>query len=88
MTGTKKIDKLKWKKCYTCIFVIDNKWDCSDHGLDWLALEKENSTIRKKIVDYYELVCHQQLYKGKPLHKVMDIIKVCKVFIAYVNLAH
>ncbi|XP_026327645.1 protein singed wings 2 [Hyposmocoma kahamanoa] len=56
----------------------DNKWDCSDHGLDWLAMERENSTIRKKIVDYYELVCHQQLYKGKPLHKVMDIIKTLR----------
>lgn len=39
-------------------------------------MEKENSTTRMKIVDYNELVCHQQLYKGKPLHKVMDIIKV------------
>ncbi|XP_050682141.1 protein singed wings 2 isoform X2 [Leptidea sinapis] len=61
------------------VYLSDNKWDCSDGGLDWLAMENENSTTRKVIVDYYQLVCHQQLYKGKPLHKVMDIIKMVRV---------
>ncbi|XP_053609974.1 protein singed wings 2 isoform X2 [Plodia interpunctella] len=56
------------------IYLSRNQWDCSDGGLDWLAMERENGTVRQKIVDYYDLVCHQQLYRGKPLHKVMDII--------------
>ncbi|XP_045516866.1 protein singed wings 2 isoform X1 [Pieris brassicae] len=60
------------------VYLSDNKWDCSDGGLDWLAMEHENGTIRRMIVDYYLLVCHQQLYRGKPLHKVMDIIKMVR----------
>ncbi|CAK1556344.1 unnamed protein product [Leptosia nina] len=60
------------------VYLSDNKWDCSDGGLDWLAMEDENSATRRIIVDYYQLVCHQQLYRGKPLHKVMDIIKMVR----------
>ncbi|CAG4956117.1 unnamed protein product [Colias eurytheme] len=60
------------------VYLSDNKWDCSDGGLDWLAMESENSTIRQIIVDYYQLLCQQQLYRGKPLHKVMDIIKMVR----------
>ncbi|XP_052747695.1 protein singed wings 2 isoform X2 [Galleria mellonella] len=56
------------------VYLSDNKWDCSDGGLDWLAMERDNNTLRKRIIDYYDLMCHQQLYRGKPLHKVMDII--------------
>ncbi|XP_059053887.1 protein singed wings 2 [Achroia grisella] len=56
------------------VYLSDNKWDCSDGGLDWLAMERDNNTLRKRIVDYYDLMCHQKLYMGKPLHKVMDII--------------
>ncbi|KAL4707858.1 hypothetical protein ACJJTC_001804, partial [Scirpophaga incertulas] len=52
-----------------------NQWDCSDGGLDWLAMKDINSTARSRIADYYNLTCHQQLYRGKPLHKVMDIIR-------------
>ncbi|GBP47718.1 hypothetical protein EVAR_14249_1 [Eumeta japonica] len=52
-----------------------NKWDCSDGGLDWLAMEPGNGTARRRIVDYGKLMCNQQLYRGKPLHKVMDIIR-------------
>ncbi|KAJ2949081.1 hypothetical protein O0L34_g6021 [Tuta absoluta] len=59
-------------------FFIDNKWDCSDGGLDWLAMERENGTVRTKIADYHLLMCHQQLYRGKPLHKVMDIIRTVR----------
>lgn len=58
------------------IFVTDNQWDCSDGGLDWLAMKTENSTARQRIVDYKKLVCHQQLYKGKPLHIVMVLLRV------------
>lgn len=58
------------------VFILENKWDCSDGGLDWLAMERENSTIKRRIVDYELLMCHQQLYRGKPLHRVMEIIKV------------
>ncbi|VVC90793.1 unnamed protein product [Leptidea sinapis] len=36
--------------------LTNNKWDCSDGGLDWLAMENENSTTRKVIVDYYQLM--------------------------------
>ncbi|XP_034832299.1 protein singed wings 2 [Maniola hyperantus] len=61
------------------VYLGDNKWDCSDGGLDWLAMEKENGTVRKKLADYYQLMCHQQLYRGKPLYKVMDIIRMVKV---------
>ncbi|KAH9644804.1 hypothetical protein HF086_007892 [Spodoptera exigua] len=57
------------------VYLAGNSWDCSDGGLDWLAMEAENGTIRRKIKDYDELVCHQQLYRGKPLNKVMDIIR-------------
>lgn len=57
-------------------FVSGNLWDCSDDGLDWLAMEQENGTIKRRITDYYDLVCHQRLYRGKPLHIVMDIIQV------------
>ncbi|XP_028170266.1 protein singed wings 2-like [Ostrinia furnacalis] len=57
------------------VHLSDNQWDCSDGGLDWLAMQDEHSAARKRIVDYEQLVCHQQLYRGKPLHKVMDIIK-------------
>ncbi|XP_037868532.1 uncharacterized protein LOC101744481 isoform X4 [Bombyx mori] len=53
-----------------------NKWDCSDGGLDWLAMEEPNGTTKSRITDYYDLVCYQKLYRGKPLHKVMDIIKI------------
>ncbi|XP_060803188.1 protein singed wings 2 isoform X2 [Amyelois transitella] len=60
------------------IYLSRNQWDCSDGGLDWLAMERENGTFRQKIIDYYDLVCHQQLYRGKPLHKVMDIIWTMK----------
>ncbi|KAJ8722024.1 hypothetical protein PYW08_004426 [Mythimna loreyi] len=60
------------------IYFAGNSWDCSDGGLDWLAMENENGTIRRKIVDYDELVCHQQLYRGKPLNKVMDIIRTMR----------
>ncbi|CAG4965044.1 unnamed protein product [Parnassius apollo] len=56
----------------------DNKWDCSDGGLDWLAMERDNSTVKLRIVDYYQLICNQRLYKGKPLHRVMDIIKMVR----------
>ncbi|CAH2258208.1 jg19916 [Pararge aegeria aegeria] len=60
------------------VYLGDNKWDCSDGGLDWLAMENENGTVRKKLADYYQLVCHQQLYRGKPLYKVMEIIRTVK----------
>ncbi|XP_049873374.1 protein singed wings 2 [Pectinophora gossypiella] len=60
------------------VFLSDNKWDCSDGGLDWLAMERENGTVKRKIVDYHKLMCHQQLYRGKPLHKVMDIIRMMR----------
>lgn len=67
-------------RLYTCILKRlnspGNNWDCNDGGLDWLAMEPENGTLKRKIADYYDLVCQQQLYKGKPLHIVMDIIKV------------
>ncbi|XP_075978043.1 protein singed wings 2 [Anticarsia gemmatalis] len=66
LTGPKRLEKA---------FLGDNSWDCSDGGLDWLAMEPDNGTVRGKIADYYELVCHHQLYRGKPLHKVMDIIR-------------
>ncbi|KAM3965330.1 protein singed wings 2 [Aphomia sociella] len=56
------------------VYLRGNKWDCTDGGLDWLAMERDNDTLRKRIVDYYDLVCNQKLYKGKPLSKVMDII--------------
>lgn len=55
-----------------------NKWDCSDGGLDWLAMEEPNGTTKSRITDYYDLVCYQKLYRGKPLHKVMDIIKTMR----------
>ncbi|XP_026734299.1 protein singed wings 2 [Trichoplusia ni] len=60
------------------IYLAGNSWDCSDGGLDWLAMEPENGTIRRKIIDYDDLVCHQQLYRGKPLNKVMDIIRTMR----------
>ncbi|XP_073956672.1 protein singed wings 2 [Choristoneura fumiferana] len=60
------------------VYLSDNKWDCSDGGLDWLAMERDNGTMKRRIVDYYKLVCHQQLYRGKPLHKVMDIIRTVR----------
>nr|XP_026492263.1 protein singed wings 2 isoform X1 [Vanessa tameamea] len=60
------------------VYLGDNKWDCSDGGLDWLAMEDKNGTVRRRLLDYYELVCHQQLYRGKPLHKVMDIIRMVR----------
>ncbi|CAH2096282.1 unnamed protein product [Euphydryas editha] len=60
------------------VYLSDNTWDCSDGGLDWLAMENENGTIRKRLVDYYDLVCHQHLYRGKPLYKVMDIIRMVR----------
>ncbi|PZC79482.1 hypothetical protein B5X24_HaOG216262 [Helicoverpa armigera] len=69
LTGPRKLHTLR---------LAGNSWDCSDGGLDWLAMEPENGTIRRKIVDYDELVCHQQLYRGKPLNKVMDIIKTIR----------
>ncbi|XP_026492264.2 protein singed wings 2 isoform X2 [Vanessa tameamea] len=61
------------------VYLGDNKWDCSDGGLDWLAMEDKNGTVRRRLLDYYELVCHQQLYRGKPLHKVMDIIRLSSI---------
>lgn len=60
------------------VYLSENKWDCSDGGLDWLAMERENGTTRKRITDYKQLMCHQQLYRGKPLHRVMDIIKMVR----------
>ncbi|CAH2048576.1 unnamed protein product, partial [Iphiclides podalirius] len=60
------------------VYLSNNKWDCSDGGLDWLAMERENSTVKQRIVDYYQLICNQKLYKGKPLYKVMDIIKMVR----------
>ncbi|XP_014367437.2 protein singed wings 2 isoform X2 [Papilio machaon] len=60
------------------VHLSNNKWDCSDSGLDWLAIEQDNSTVKTRIVDYYQLICNQRLYKGKPLHKVMDIIKMVR----------
>ncbi|XP_063536019.1 protein singed wings 2 [Cydia strobilella] len=60
------------------VYLSDNKWDCSDGGLDWLAMERDNDTVKRKIVDYYKLMCHQQLYRGKPLHKVMDFIRMVR----------
>ncbi|KAG6456948.1 protein singed wings 2 isoform X2 [Manduca sexta] len=61
------------------VHLSGNTWDCSDGGLDWLAMEQENGTARLRIADYYDLVCYQKLYRGKPLHKVMDIIKTTKL---------
>ncbi|XP_072949139.1 protein singed wings 2 [Epargyreus clarus] len=69
LTGPERLER---------VYLSDNKWDCSDGGLDWLAMQQDNSTIRRRIVDYYQLVCHQQLYRGKPLHKVMDIIRMVR----------
>ncbi|CAB3221854.1 unnamed protein product [Arctia plantaginis] len=60
------------------VYLKGNNWDCNDGGLDWLAMEPENGTLKRKIADYYDLVCQQQLYKGKPLHIVMDIIKTIR----------
>ncbi|KAL0838916.1 hypothetical protein ABMA28_016929 [Loxostege sticticalis] len=60
------------------VHLSDNQWDCSDGGLDWLAMKDERSAARTRIVDYEQLMCHQQLYRGKPLHKVMDIIKTMR----------
>ncbi|XP_052741418.1 protein singed wings 2 [Bicyclus anynana] len=60
------------------VYLANNNWDCSDGGLDWLAIENENGTVRNKLTDYYQLMCHQQLYRGKPLYKVMDIIRTVK----------
>ncbi|CAH0669609.1 unnamed protein product [Chilo suppressalis] len=57
------------------VHLSENQWDCSDGGLDWLAMKEENSTTRKRIADYKILVCHQKLYRGKPLHVIMDIIR-------------
>lgn len=61
-----------------CTLFLGNSWDCSDGGLDWLAMEEPNSTIKLRIIDYNDLVCYQQLYRAKPLPKVMDIIKVSR----------
>ncbi|KAJ0176686.1 hypothetical protein K1T71_007865 [Dendrolimus kikuchii] len=60
------------------IHLSENTWDCSDGGLDWLAMEPDNSTVKRRIADYYDLVCYQKLYRGKPLHKVMDIIRTMR----------
>ncbi|XP_037971338.2 protein singed wings 2 isoform X1 [Plutella xylostella] len=57
------------------VYLGGNKWDCSDGGLDWLAMERDDGTVKRLIADYRDLMCHQQLYRGKPLHKVMDIIR-------------
>ncbi|CAG9561931.1 unnamed protein product [Danaus chrysippus] len=73
-----KADLLRGPPQLEVVLLSDNNWDCSDGGLDWLAMENENGTVRTKIVDYYELMCHQQLYRGKPLHKVMDIIRMVR----------
>ncbi|XP_041979354.1 protein singed wings 2 [Aricia agestis] len=60
------------------VFLANNKWDCSNGGLDWLAMEKESGRTRTRVKDYYRILCHHQLYKGKPLHTVMDIIKMVR----------
>lgn len=59
-------------------YTLGNKWDCSDGGLDWLAMERDNGSVKRRIVDYQELTCQQQLYRGKPLHTVMNIIRVSR----------
>ncbi|CAH0715625.1 unnamed protein product, partial [Brenthis ino] len=73
-----KINLLREPPNLEAVYLSDNKWDCSDGGLDWLAMESENGTVRNRLIDYYELVCYQQLYRGKPLHKVMDIIRMMR----------
>ncbi|CAH0751388.1 unnamed protein product [Diatraea saccharalis] len=57
------------------VHLSGNQWDCSDGGLDWLAMKEDNSTVKKRITDYKILTCHQKLYRGKPLHVIMDIIR-------------
>ncbi|CAG9786675.1 unnamed protein product [Diatraea saccharalis] len=61
------------------VHLSGNQWDCSDGGLDWLAMKEDNSTVKKRITDYKILTCHQKLYRGKPLHVIMDIIRISSI---------
>lgn len=51
--------------------------------MHWLAYLNTSSqiTARFRISDYDQLTCQGSMYPGKPLHVVMEMLKVIKILI-------
>ncbi|XP_077290227.1 protein singed wings 2 [Arctopsyche grandis] len=60
------------------VFLHNNRWNCSDTRLQWLAYLNTSSQLlaKSRIVDYDKLTCQGNMYPGKPIHTVMSILKI------------